>query len=108
MPAWLEALYQRQPALDVSSLDLCFLVSLQRRAQEQSLAAFSEQQLLDTFAAVCALVAPETEQVAARATHSLRRLREQRLLVRVDGAGISRAGEYALSRLGSGIAEFFV
>jgi chromosome partition protein MukF len=108
MPAWLEALYQRQPALDVSSLDLCFLVSLQRRAQEQSLAAFNEQQLLDTFAAVCALVAPETEQVAARATHSLRRLREQRLLVRVDGAGISRAGEYALSRLGSGIAEFFV
>jgi chromosome partition protein MukF len=108
MPAWLEALYQRQPALDVSSLDLCFLVSLQRRAQEQSLAAFSEQQLLDTFAAVCALVAPETEQVAARATHSLRRLREQRLLVRVDGAGISRAGEYALSRLGGGIAEFYV
>jgi chromosome partition protein MukF len=108
MPAWLEALYQRQPALDVSPLDLCFLVSLQRRAQEQSLAAFSEQQLLDTFAAVCTLVAPETEQVAARATHSLRRLREQRLLVRVDGAGISRAGEYALSRLGSGVAEFFV
>jgi chromosome partition protein MukF len=107
-PAWLEALYQQQPALDLSALDLCFLVSLQRRGQEQNLAAFAEQQLLDTFAALCALVAPQTEQVAARATHSLRRLREQRLLVRVDGAGLSRPGEYALSRLGSSVADFFV
>jgi len=107
-PAWLEALYQQRPAIDLSPLDLCFLVSLQRRAQEQNLAAFAEQQLLDTFAAVCALVAPETEQVAARATHSLRRLREQRLLVRVDGAGLSRAGEFALSRLGSSVADFYV
>jgi len=107
-PAWLEALYRQRPALDLSPLDLSFLVALQQRAQDQTLAAFAEPQLLDTFASVCALVAPETEQVGARATHCLRRLREQRLLVRVDGAGISRAGEYALSRLGTSIAEFFV
>jgi len=106
--SWLRGLFQRQPVLDISPLDLCFLVALQRRAQELSLAAFDEQQLLDCFAAVCALVAPETEQVAARATHSLRRLREQQLLLRVDGAGISRAGEFALSRLGSSIVDFFV
>jgi chromosome partition protein MukF len=106
--SWLHALYQRQPALSLAPLDLCFLVALQRRAQELGLAALDEQQLLDIFAAVCGLVAPETEHVATRATHGLRRLREQQLLVRVDGAGISRAGEFALSRLGSSIVDFYV
>ncbi len=106
--AWLHSLYQRQPELDLGPLDLCFLVALQRRAQELGVAGLDEQQLLDIFAAVCSLVAPETEHVAARATHALRRLREQQLLVRVDGAGISRPGEFALSRLGSSVVDFYV
>ena len=37
--SWLHALYQRQPALSLAPLDLCFLVALQRRAQELGLAA---------------------------------------------------------------------
>ena len=106
--AWLRELFQRQPALDLSSLDICFLVALQHRAQQLSLAAFSEQQLLDTFGGVCSLLEPVAEHVAARATHSLRRLREQHLLIRVDGAGVSRAGEFSLSRLGSSVVDFFV
>ena len=55
--SWLHSLYQRQPALDLGPLDLCFLVALQRRAQELGVAALDEQQLLDIFAAVCSLVA---------------------------------------------------
>src|SRR3954465_10610346 len=43
-----------------------------------------------------------------RATHAIARLRAQRLLSRVDGAGLLRAGEYALSRLGASIVSFFL
>jgi chromosome partition protein MukF len=38
----------------------------------------------------------------------IRRLREQKLLVRVDGAGLLRTGEYALTRLATGIVRFFL
>src|SRR5688572_2700591 len=43
-----------------------------------------------------------------RATHAIARLRAQRLLSRVDGAGLMRAGEFALSRLGAAIVSFFL
>lgn len=104
----LEAFYAAQPALTLSSLDLCFVMALQQQAEAQGLASFREEQLLDAFERVCERVAPDTEQVSTRATHALRRLREQRLLTRVDGAGVSRAGEYALSRLAGAIVEFFI
>lgn len=41
----------------------------------------------------------QTKRRRKRATHAIGRLRDQRMLARVDGAGIVRAGEYALTRL---------
>lgn len=107
-PHALSSFFERRPSLDLSTLDLCFVVTLQLKAHELGLASFSEQQLVDAFEHVCQIVAPETEQVSTRATHTIRRLREQRLLTRVDGAGVTRAGEFALSRLASAIVDFFV
>jgi chromosome partition protein MukF len=107
VPLELTAFYQSQPALELSSLELCFLLSLQAQAEQHGLTSFREQQLLDAFERVCQGVAPDLEQKGVRATHTLRRLREQRLLTRVDGAGVARSGEYALSRLASSIADFF-
>ncbi len=104
----LEALRERRPALDLSTLEICFLVALQRRAEERGLAAFGEQELSDVFEQVSGVISPELEQVRARATHAIRRLREQRLLVRVDGAGVRRAGDFGLSRLASAITDFYV
>jgi chromosome partition protein MukF len=104
----LETLRERGPALDLSTLEICFLVALQRRAEERGLPAFGEQELSDVFEQVSSVVSPELEQVRARATHAIRRLREQRLLVRVDGAGVRRAGDFGLSRLASAITDFFV
>ena len=104
----LASFFERRPALELSTLDLCFVVTLQLKAHELGLASFREQQLLDAFEHVCQVVAPETEQVAARATHTIRRLREQHLLTRVDGAGVTRAGEFCLSRLASAIVDFYV
>ena len=104
----LEALHGRRPALELSSIDICFLVALQQRAERLGLVAFSEADLSDVFEQVCSVVSPESEQVKARATHAIRRLREQRLLVRVDGAGVRRAGEFGLSRLASAVSDFYV
>ncbi len=104
----LAAFFEKRPSLELSTLDLCFVVTLQLKAHEHALPSFREEQLVDTFEHVCLVVAPGTEQVAARATHTIRRLREQRLLTRVDGAGVARAGEFALSRLASAIVDFFI
>jgi chromosome partition protein MukF len=104
----LAAFIQKRPSLELSTLDLCFVVTLQLEAQEHALPSFREEQLVDTFERVCAIVAPGTELVAARATHTIRRLRDQRLLTRVDGAGVARAGEFALSRLASAIVDSFI
>ena len=60
------------------------------------------------FEQVCDVVDPGAENPRKRATHAIQRLREQRLLVRVDGAGIVRAGEYTLTRLAAAIVEYFL
>jgi chromosome partition protein MukF len=51
---------------------------------------------------------PGAENPRKRATHAIQRLREQRMLARVDGAGIVRAGEYALTRLAAAVVEYFL
>jgi chromosome partition protein MukF len=104
----LAAFFEKRPTLELSTLDLCFVVTLQLEAQRHALPSFREEQLVDAFERVCRVVEPTSEQVAARASHTIRRLREQRLLTRVDGAGVARAGEFALSRLAGAIVDFFV
>lgn len=95
-------------ALDLSTLDLCFVAALHLKAEGAALASFEQDQLVDVFEQVCAAIEPDSEAVRTRATHAIRRLREQRLLARIDGAGVVRAGEYALTRLATGIVEFFL
>lgn len=104
----LRALCTKQPTLELSTLELGFVITLQLEAERHALPAFREEQLVDCFERVCRVVAPETENVRARAGHTIRRLREQKLLTRVDGAGVARAGEFALSRLASAIVDFYV
>lgn len=100
--------YDKRPSLELSTLDLCFVVALQLDATAHGLPSFTEEQLGDAFDRVCEMVEPEAEQLQARATHAIRRLRQQKLLTRVDGAGVLRSGEYALSRLASAIVDFYI
>src|SRR4029079_13453340 len=72
------------------------------------LTAFTEAQLEDVFAQASAAVQPEADQLRRRATHAIQRLRDQRMLARVDGQGVVRTGEFALSRLATGIVQFFL
>jgi chromosome partition protein MukF len=107
----LSSLAQRGVSVELQTLDLCFLAALHLRAQHASLPSFPEDQLVDVFDQVIENVRRAAGADAGggrRATHAIRRLREQRMLARVDGAGVLRAGEFALTRLATGIVEFFL
>jgi chromosome partition protein MukF len=102
----LASLAGRRVALELGTLELCFLVALHVRARAGQLASFSERELEDVFASVAPLVQQGDEK--RRAGAAIQKLRNQRLLARVDGQGVVRTGEYALSRLATGIVEFFL
>lgn len=102
------ALARDQVCLDLKTADLCFLAGLYLRADRAALASFEEDVLVDMFEQVCDVVDPGAENPRKRATHAIQRLRDQRMLARVDGAGIVRAGEYALTRLAAAVVEYFL
>jgi chromosome partition protein MukF len=93
--------------LDLKTVDLCFLVALFARARQSALSCFDEETVVETFEQICELIEPGANP-NIRATHSIQRLRDQRLLARVDGAGVVRAGEYTLTTLANAIVEFFL
>jgi len=99
---------EQKLTLDLSTLELGFLVALHLHARAQSLTSFSETLLEDICVQASHVLLPEADQRKRRATHAIKRLREQRLLSRVDGSGIARAGEFALSRLALGIVDFYL
>ncbi|HKU39733.1 MAG TPA: condensin subunit MukF [Polyangiales bacterium] len=104
----LSGLAERRAALALEALDLGFLAALFVKARQAQLASFSEAALLDVFDEVCGVMEPAAEQRKRRGGHALAKLREQRLLVRVDGRGVVRSGEFALSRLACAIVEFLL
>lgn len=101
-------LAESRPSLELSTLDLCFLAALELRASGAALGSFQEEELFEIFEQVCEIVEPDTEQPRRRAGAAIQRLRDQKLLGRVDGAGVLRPGEYALTRLGAAIVECFL
>jgi chromosome partition protein MukF len=60
------------------------------------------------FRDVSLLVQPEASAIVRRATAAIQRLRDQRLLSRVDGVGVVRSGAYALTRLATAIVDFYL
>lgn len=104
----ISAIAERKPSLELGAVDICFLIALHVRAEGANLTSFTEGQLEDVFAHASSVVQPEVEHVRRRATHAIQRLRTQRLLARVDGQGVVRTGEFALSRLGRAIVDFYL
>lgn len=101
------ALSRDQVSLQLGTFDLCCLASLYLRADRDALASFAEEVVVDLFEQVCDMVEPGADNPRKRATHAIQRLRDQRMLARVDGAGVVRSGEYALTRLAAAVVEFF-
>jgi chromosome partition protein MukF len=104
----LAVIAERRLALELGTLDICFLVALYVRGEGAGLTAFSEAQLEDVFTQAAAVAQPGVDQLRRRATLAIQRLRDQRMLARVDGQGVVRTGEFALSRLATGIVQFFL
>lgn len=102
------SLARDQVIVDLKTIDLCFLAGLYLRADKAALASFEAELLVDMFEVVCEVVEPGAENPRKRATHAIQRLREQRMLARVDGAGIVRTGDYTLTRLAAAIIEYFL
>lgn len=94
-----------QVSFQLGTFDLCCLAGLHLRAARDSLASFSEETVVDLFEQVCDVVEPGADNPRKRATHAIQRLREQRMLARVDGAGVVRAGEYALTRFAAAVVD---
>jgi len=70
--------------------------------------SFEGEALMDAYESVCDLVQPGAENPRKRATHAIQRLRDDRLLQRVDGSGLVRAGEYTLTGLSAAIVDFYL
>ena len=104
----LSGLHKGGVSLDLSTLDVCFLAALHLRADQDGLASFEEELVFDVFEQVCDLVEPGIESSRKRATHTIQRLRSQRMLARVDATGIVSAGEYALTSLATVIVKSFL
>ncbi|HKO53483.1 MAG TPA: condensin subunit MukF [Polyangiaceae bacterium] len=104
----LAALARSHPVLELGTLDLCFLAALHLQAEGAALSAFNEEKLSEVFEQVCTLLEPRADNPKRRATHAIQRLRDQKLLARVDGAGVLRAGEFALTRLSASIVESYL
>lgn len=101
------ALRKAEASLRLDTIDLCFLVALRARSRQQGLTSFDEELLYATFDQVSDVTEVDAANLRTRATYAIERLRKQRLLSRIDGSGILRSGEYALTRLAVAVVEFF-
>ncbi len=104
----LAALARTSVHLELNTYDLCCLAALHLSSEREGLTSVPDDLLVDLFEQVCDLVDAGAEQPRKRATHAIQRLLEQRLLLRVDAAGIASAGEYALASLATHIAKAFL
>ena len=95
-------------AIDLKTLDLCFLTALKLQSDRELEYNFSEGELIELFMLVCETLEPGGDNLRTRASHTLRRMREQRMLARVDGSGIAERGDYALTRLATSMISSIV
>ena len=95
-------------AIDLKTLDLCFLTALKLQSDRELEYNFSERELIELFMLVCETLEPGGDNLRTRASHTLRRMREQRMLARVDGSGIAERGDYALTRLATSMISSIV
>jgi chromosome partition protein MukF len=104
----LGALHQSRAVLALDTAHLCYLIALRVRSEQANLASLGEDELVDLYMQVSELVDSDTVNPRLRATRAIQLLRDQRLLRRVDGAGVVRAGEYTLTRLAIAVVDFFI
>lgn len=103
----IEYLQDRQLELKLGTADLCFLTALAEVLEMRNRSSAGDELMRRVYAEVLEVTEPEADNVQVRATHAFRRLRDQQLLARVDGAGLVRPGDYTLTTLARGIVGFY-
>ncbi len=98
-------LARARPTLELRTAQICLLVAMRVRTRDEVLAELDEDRLAALYVEVVEVVEGGSRLPRKKATHALESLRRQGLLSRVDGAGLVRAGDYALTRLGVAIAD---
>jgi chromosome partition protein MukF len=104
----LARLAQRRASLKVDTAELCCLAAMHLQADLGASTLFDEARLTSLFEVTIEAFEPGAENPRSRATHAIERLRAQRLILRLDGAGVVQAGEYALSQLAIDIVKRFL
>lgn len=85
-----------------------FLVLVAEHCSQTEVSALPDEDLRLLYERACETADPTVTRPSTAAAASIDRLRHNRLLSRMDGAGLSRAGTYALTVLGQHIVDFFV
>jgi chromosome partition protein MukF len=93
--------------LQLDSEDAAFLAGVHAWLSNNPDPTVDEDQLRNIYRIVSEVAHGDPSAVTQRATSAIARLREQRLMVRTDTAGVVRGGDYSLSRMGNAIAEWF-
>ena len=93
--------------LQLDREDAAFLAGIHAWLEINPDPTLDDDQLRDIYRIVSEVAHGDQVTVVQRATNAIARLREQRLMLRTDPAGIVRGGEYSLSSMGSAIAEWF-
>ena len=101
-------LSKSKASLMLSNIDLCCLVAVVMRGKREGLVTYSEELLLDVFEQVYEALEPGLERPRRSASYAVERLREQRMLARVDGLRLVSASEYTLTTLATAIVDFYL
>lgn len=104
----LARLASQRASLRVDTAELCCLAAMHLQGELGESTLFDEDRLADLFETTIEAFEPGAENPRSRATYAIERLRGQRLILRLDGAGVVRAGEYALSQLAVDIVRRFL
>lgn len=101
-------LYRGGVSLHLDTEHLCFLAACDATQRRERRTSLDEDRLREVFEQVAALTSPGGEKVQFKATSTIQRLRDQRLLARVDGGAALVAGAYALTGLARAIVASYL
>jgi chromosome partition protein MukF len=93
-------------SLSITPEDAAFLAGISAWLALNDEPTLDSDTLNEIFSIIGDLAYHDAVNAKVRATNALARLHEQRLLVRTDTAGISRSGEFSLTRIGKAVAEW--
>ncbi len=101
-------LYRGGVSLHLETEHLCFLAACEATLRRERRTSLDEDRLREVYEQVATLTSPGGEKVQAKATNAIQRLRDQRLLARVDGGASLVAGAYALTGLARAIVASYL